>query len=59
MIINCVFSPPHIRGRLGEGLQYGILYHLTIEEIDDAVGVCSIVLAVGDHHDGGAFGVEL
>lgn len=39
--------------------KYGIFNHFTIEEVDGAIGVCGIVLAVGYHHDGGAFGVEL
>lgn len=40
-------------------LQPGLLYNLTVKEVDDAVGVGSVVLGVRHHHDGGAIAVEL
>ena len=36
-----------------------ILHHPAVEQVDDTVGVAGVALRVSDHHDGGAFLVEL
>ena len=36
-----------------------VVHHLSVEQVDNSVRHHSVVLRVGHHHDGGAFGVEL
>ena len=36
-------------------LRQNLLHDLTVEEVDDAVGVAGVALGVGHHDDGGAF----
>ena len=36
-----------------------MLYNLTIEQVDDAIGVAGVMLRVRNHNDGGALLVKL
>ena len=40
-------------------LRQHLFHDLTVEQVDDAVGVASVALRVGHHDDGGAFLVEV
>ena len=40
-------------------LHRGLCNDVPIKHVDDAVGKAGIALRVGNHHDGGTFGVEL
>ena len=40
-------------------MRQNLLHDLTVEEVDDAVGVAGVALGVGYHDDGGAFLVEV
>ncbi len=45
-------------GERGRGLEFYLIYDLAVVEVDDAVGVGSIVLGVGYHDDGCSLVVE-
>ena len=40
-------------------LRQHILDNLSVEEVDDAVGVAGVALGVGHHYDGGTFFVKI